>query len=452
MYTFNINYTDIEDEDKLVAPYYRMKMVIAKIQEKYTLKSIDELADYCISGSYIPSYSSEGQPYLRVHNIRSFEIGLNSDDMVFVDPKYHKIPDKIRVKCGDVVLVRTTISISNFGNAAIISHVLENSVISQHVTKIGISEFDPYFFVCIMNSNFVKNQLVSIGYGSTRLELTHDQLRKVLIPIIPKKFQKEIADKIKNAIERQEKALQNLNKAKNTLIKKLDILSDKTQNNEFYSVLSDDLEEMLTPKFYYPLYLKTLRAIEKKFKTTSLNEIADISKGEEVGSENYRNYLEKTDSDVPFIRTSDIVNNEIDNYPDFYVSESIYNELNQDIQPGDILFTKDGKIGLSAMLVEGDKCILASGIARIRVKKHNPYYIFAVLDTFIGKYQAEQRTVISSTIPHLRPERLGEIKIPIIPETEQKEISQLVKEAFKLKQEKKFLIRQAKDFTEKLLQ
>lgn len=62
-----------------------------------------------------------------------------------------------------------------------------------------------------------------------------------------------------------------------------------------------------------------------------------------------------------------------------------------------------------------DKCILASGISRLRIKKDiSPHYVFLVLSTIIGLYQALQRTVIAATIPHLQSERLSEIEIPLI--------------------------------------
>jgi type I restriction enzyme S subunit len=180
--------------------------------------------------------------------------------------------------------------------------------------------------------------------------------------------------------------------------------------------------------------------------------MAEIKRGDEVGSENYKKYIEKSDSDVPFIRTSDLVNYEVDNYPDYYIDEEIYKELNQDVKEGDILYTKDGKIGLTAMVTQEDKCILASGIARIRIKKDlDPYYVFLVLSTEIGLYQALQRVVTAATIPHLQSERLAELEIPLINPQKQKEISNLVKEAFELKAEKKKLIKEAINQVENLL-
>jgi len=61
-----------------------------------------------------------------------------------------------------------------------------------------------------------------------------------------------------------------------------------------------------------------------------------------------------------------------------------------------------------------------------------------------------QRVVIAATLPHLQQERLGEIEIPIINDQTQIKNSQLIAEAFKLKEEKK-LFREALMMVEELL-
>lgn len=177
-----------------------------------------------------------------------------------------------------------------------------------------------------------------------------------------------------------------------------------------------------------------------------------MKKGNEVGSETYIGYLDKRKTDVPFIRTSDIVNYEIDQYPDFYIPEEIYNELGQGFQKGDVLFTKDGKIGMVGMLTEYDKAIISSGFVGLRLnnkaKKYGitPEYLFLVLSIKeIGIYASKRRTVVASTIPHLREERLKEIEIPILYSDIIAKITDLVKQAFKLKDEKKRLIAKVRE-------
>lgn len=204
--------------------------------------------------------------------------------------------------------------------------------------------------------------------------------------------------------------------------------------------------------FFISSLCKYLKSHSKKWQTIPLSEIATVKKGNEVGSDNYNKYLDKKDSDIPFIRTSDLVNYEVDQFPDFYIPEEIYQELMQDVKAGDVLFTKDGKIGMSAMITKNDKAIIASGMVRLRLKaeakKYNlsSEYLFIVLSLKeTGLYPAIRRTVVASTIPHLREERLKEFEIPILDKTSMDEITKLVKEAFELKDEKKKLIKEVRE-------
>jgi type I restriction enzyme S subunit len=61
-----------------------------------------------------------------------------------------------------------------------------------------------------------------------------------------------------------------------------------------------------------------------------------------------------------------------------------------------------------------------------------------------GLYPSIRRTVIASTLPHLREERLREFEIPILDKNSIDEITKLVKEAFELKDEKKKLIKEVR--------
>ncbi|MBR0072665.1 MAG: restriction endonuclease subunit S, partial [Bacteroidales bacterium] len=151
-------------------------------------------------------------------------------------------------------------------------------------------------------------------------------------------------------------------------------------------------------------------------------------------------------------RTSDIVNYEIDQYPDFFIPKEIYDELGQGFQSGDVLFTKDGKIGMVGMVTEYDKAIISSGFVGLRLNKKaqeygvTPEYLFLTLSIKeVGIYASKRRTVVASTIPHLREERLKEIEIPILDGTTITEITDLVKQAFKLKDEKKRLISEVRE-------
>ena len=57
--------------------------------------------------------------------------------------------------------------------------------------------------------------------------------------------------------------------------------------------------------------------------------------------------MDKNEDDIPFVRTSDMINYDLDLYPDFYVPKEIYNELSQKLIKGDILFSNDENRNIS---------------------------------------------------------------------------------------------------------
>lgn len=216
---------------------------------------------------------------------------------------------------------------------------------------------------------------------------------------------------------------------------------------------------MWTPRYSFPQYRQTISDIKNRFLTERLGNIANIKKGVEVGSEEYIGYIDKKESDVPFIRTTDIVNFEPDLYPDFFVSKYLYEEINQCLLASEVLFTKDGKIGITGMLNKSDKIIVSSGFARISLKSNGlkigltPEYLFVALSNpIIGGYQARQRTVVASTIPHLREDRLKEFIIPVLNKDKILNITSLIKKANSLKSEVKRELKSIKDNIDKLFE
>ncbi len=201
-----------------------------------------------------------------------------------------------------------------------------------------------------------------------------------------------------------------------------------------------------TPKHFSPYYKSVIDSMKhKNIEFITLKDIADIKSGDEVGSKNYIDFFDKKETDIPFIRTGDLANFQVNQIPDKFVDEKIYKNLNQDLQADDILFTKDGKIGITAVVMKNDKIIISSGIERIRLNKNKmkekniyitPEYLFVVLSNkWVGYFQALRNTVVAATIPHLRECRLSNFEIPILDKKSIDDITNIVKKSFELKNE-----------------
>ena len=399
-----------------------------------------------INGIDLRVFNEKGRNYIRISDMRRFFISYSDIKKV----ELNKIPKKIQLQEKDILISRKgTPGISVITTKADIDNVIGTEAILLRIKE----DYDPYYLVAFLNSKVFFEQVLNNLSGAVAPGINHPSLKKLKI-LYDKHLVKNISDKVKKTIELHVKANSILINAQNIFYQKLGLDFSKIEKENTFSVnLSDFAEtDLWTPAYSYPLYVNILKAIKKKWKTTLLGEIATVKKGNEVGSDKYNKYLDQKDSDIPFIRTSDLVNYEVDQFPDYYIPEEIYQELKQDIKVGDVLFTKDGKIGMTGMITKNDNVIIASGISSLRLKteakKYNltPEYLFLLLSLKeTGLYPSIRRTVIASTLPHLREERLREFEIPILDKNSINEISKLIKEAFELKDEKKKLINEVRE-------
>ena len=397
------------------------------------------------NGVDLREFTEKGRNYIRISDMRRFFISYSDIKKV----ELNKIPQKIQLQEKDILVSRKgTPGISVITTKDDIDNVIGTEAILLRIKE----DYDPYYLVAFLNSKVFYEQVLNNLSGAVASGINHPSLKKLKI-LYDKHLVKNISDKVRKIIELHVKANSILTNAQNIFYQKLDLDFSQIEKENIFSVnLSDFVEtDLWTPSYSCPLYINTLKAIQEKWKTVPLGEIATAKKGDEVGSDNYNKYLDKKDNDVPFIRTSDLVNYEIDQFPDFYIPEEFYQELGQDVKAGDVLFNNDGKIGLAAMLTPQDKVIIQSHIKRLRLKgeakRYNltPEYLFLVLTIKeVARYQAERYTVIQSTIPTISNHIL-DFEIPILDKNSIDEVTKLVKEAFELKDEKKKLINEVRE-------
>jgi type I restriction enzyme M protein len=168
--------------------------------------------------------------------------------------------------------------------------------------------------------------------------------------------------------------------------------------------LSEIKDYIFIPNFYDPETFQRLKELEKtgRYEIKSLKEMVDerlisIKRGNEVGSRYYGM------GEIPFVRTSDIVNWEIKIDPIKSIPEEVYESYRkrQDIRENDILIVTDGTflIGRTAIVTAIDKkLVIQSHIRRIRCLKMNklhPYLLLYLLNTDIVHKQIEEKTFVT---------------------------------------------------------
>lgn len=296
--------------------------------------------------------------------------------------------------------------------------------------------------------------------GNIQQLLSLKNLREFEIPIVNEEIIKQITNSEIEAIECEIEAQKKIREAQTIFYQSLPVNLKTIKGDFSFSIKFSELDRcnIWSTGYYNKLYVKVANVLRQQIKVKPLREIVDVCHGDEVGSDSYNSYLDRAIGDRPFIRTSDIVNNEVDLYPDFYISASDPINIKQDIRAGDVIFTKDGKIGCVGMITKEDNVILSSGIERLRLNKFaveqgiTSEYLFVALSIpEIGKYGAIRRTVIASTIPHLRVERLKEIEVPILEKETIKSITILIKRAFELKANRKSILKKSEQQIDNIL-
>lgn len=386
--------------------------------------------------------------FIRTADVKKYQ--FNTELAVYLDEITFSTQKSNRIKKNDILI---SVVGNYLGSTSVIPNNIEIGAFNDNSARIRITSEDisPYYISSFFNSVFGQKLIQSLVTRTGQKILSAGNVKKLSLPIID---DETIALKYEKSSNKGIVANQFIFQAQKLFYTRIGIDFKSIAKNNLFSVCKSDFADadLWSPMYSYPLYVNTLKAIQSKWQTINVGAIADLKKGDEVGSDAYIGYLDKRKTDVPFVRTSDIVNYEIDQYPDFYIPKEIFDELNQGFQNGDVLFTKDGKIGMVGMVTEYDKAVIASGFVGLRLNKNaqkygiTPEYLFLVLSIKeVGIFASKRRTVVASTIPHLREERLKEIEIPILDDRTIAEITDLVKQAFKLKDEKKRLINEVRE-------
>jgi type I restriction enzyme S subunit len=374
------------------------------IREKCETKSLHEICSIA-SGAYVQNYVSkqEGSLYLRVSDIRKYICNLNIADIVYAPTNHNDTVSRAIVGENDVLIART----GTLGKAALARGPLVGAVMSQHVTRLRVrsADVDPRYLVSFLNSEYGRQQMNYSGFGSTRPELTHAALGQIEIPIIDWKDQKEMGQSVQEAVDRYYESCKFAVSAVEAYERAIKFKLPAVPASIFE--ISGISDELWTPRYYRQEYSEESNRLRRIFICKTVGEIADIVRGKGTRVAEYAT------KGIPFVTTTDLVNYGIDPFPDHYATDETYEEFDQEILEGDILFSIEGKIGSVALLTKEDVCVLKNHIQRLRTKGSvSPEQLFLYLASGSGQFQADRLTVVQATIGGLGG-RLKDVEIPI---------------------------------------
>ncbi|EOG1585424.1 restriction endonuclease subunit S [Campylobacter upsaliensis] len=306
------------------------------------------------------------------------------------------------------------------------------------IGSLGVSKYDGlvspiYLVLYIENPNYliayysylfqtksIQKFLRKFAYGIMEIRESIDYLefKKMFLPTPPLQEQKEIAEfldskceKIQNYIEKKQKLITLLQEKKQALI-----------NEAVTKGLNPNIESKNSGIEYLGLIPHHWEAVKVKFTA--------YVKGR-IGFHGLNSNEFRYDEGAYLVTGNDFDNNEVIWDKCRRVSEErFYEDPNIHLQNNDLLITKDGTIGKTAIVNNCPKqATLNSGIFLVRTLKEMCFvkYLFFIINSQYFKEFVNVKTS-GSTIKHLYQSDFHDLKIPLPPLQEQKQIANFLDE------------------------
>jgi hypothetical protein len=377
----------------------------------YKAASVGELCQI-ESGQYFGEYvdreaSGPVAPYIRVDNIRPFVANMNRVDLAYVRRDHPAVLSRSIVSEGDVVLART----GTLGKASLAVGELVGCVMSQHATRLTVraeyrDKITPEWLCAFLNSALGRTQLRAGGSGSTRLELTHERLSAIRVPLIEGARRAEVTTLVRQGATSLAAAGQQIRQA-------VDFYNSAFRVGQVGPVPQGSWVEAAriggnwVPRFHCLAAEAWLADVPSNYQVVPLGSLADMVRGKGTRSADYAR------SGAPFVRTTSLINGSIDPFPDHYASPETCARYKQQTEEGDLLLSIEGKIGQVAYLTALDCCVFKNHIELIRPRdRSHAGHIFLALASEAGQSQMRKLTVVQATLPGLA-NRSRQVLIPL---------------------------------------
>ncbi|GAC23276.1 type I restriction enzyme, S subunit [Paraglaciecola mesophila KMM 241] len=388
-------------------------------------------------------YTDSGTPIVRIQNVKRFR---------FVDKNIHFVTDgkaeqlkRHSFKAGDVLITKLG---EPLGLACIAPKRLEYGIIVADIVRARpYAEISNKFMTYLLNSKIVIEQISKHTKGSTRARINLGVVRNLEIPIPPLPEQKRIVEKLDSLMSQVDTIQQRLNNLPNIIKhfrqsvlaaavsgklteqwrKGNDVTNVKSSMSDILSARS----EIVNARNKVPEHhLKDEEyPIDNSWEWVSL----DVLSSKIVDGVHHKpEYIEEG---IPFMSVKDIKNGKISFDFCKYISEKTHKEIHPRCNParGDLLITKSGTIGRTAIIDTDDVFDLFVSVALIKPASSdvNMKFIDIALRKWVNGIDVSSR-VVGTAIKNLHLRDMRVLAIPFAPIEEQTEIVRLVEQHFAL--------------------
>lgn len=441
-----IKKSELEGALRLDAEYYQPKYrkQASILNEKGATCLADLLEDIRYGIYTEPEYLKEGVNFIRALNLQEYSI---DGEILKVRPEV--IPSKKYIlEEGDVLIVRSG---ANVGNAGIVHKKHVGATFGSYTIKLKFNrKINPYFAYVFLKTRFGRFQTVQFRTGLAQPNINMPNLKLVKFTAgIPDSTQKTVEEVVKRSFSQVEESEHLYRQAEELLLKELGLDRLSFSQPKYYTVKLSKAREShrLDAEHFQPKYDKLIRHLIKTTKTKLLGEIASYNKrglqptyvenGEiiVVNSQHLGRYLLNIEATE---RTDE----------SFWETNS-----RSRLKRGDILFYSTGAyIGRTNVYLEDHKAVASNHVNIIRTKDNtNSIYLSVFLNALPGLLQAEQ-WARGSGQREIYPEDIAHFIVPILPQSFQEKVADLVIKSHQARQKAKALLEEAKQKVEAMIE
>ncbi|MDP2838347.1 MAG: restriction endonuclease subunit S [Candidatus Moranbacteria bacterium] len=206
------NLSEVQAVHRIDAEYFQVKYEkLIEIIKQNNAKKLGDLASMK-KGVEVGAeeYREEGKVFIRVSSMTKFGI-VKSDQKYLSDKLYESLKNDFEPKKGEILLTKD----ATLGVACVLNEDIQG-IISGGTLRLKLEneEVESEYLALCLNSIIGQMQAERDAGGSIIAHWKPEQIKNVVIPILPKKIQEEIASLVQRSHEARKKSKQLLEEAK----------------------------------------------------------------------------------------------------------------------------------------------------------------------------------------------------------------------------------------------
>lgn len=217
--SYIVNYSDAENVGRVDADYFQPKyqVILEKIKTK-NAKPLGELIS--LKKGFEPGsevYQEEGKLFIRVSSLS--KNGVEDKDQKYLsEGLYQKLRDNFEPRVGEILLTKDATP----GIAYVVKEPIEG-IISGGILRLKIkTEIEPEYLALCLNSMVGRMQAERDAGGSVIIHWKPEQIKNILLPVLPKLTQHKIAELVRKSHEARKKSKELLEEAKRKVEKMIE--------------------------------------------------------------------------------------------------------------------------------------------------------------------------------------------------------------------------------------